>query len=178
MPSDLQYMNESTYPDVEKDHAASVSYMDASVGKLIAGLDLSNTFEFFVSDNGAHEEGGHNHTFFNSIQFTGGLRGFKRSLYEGGVRSPSMVAGPGIAPGTRSDVPWAFWDILPTFAELAGATNKIGGSIDGVSFAKQILLLKEEEGDESESGEAPPRNWPDAHERVYSATRGLQRRGC
>lgn len=177
VPSDLQYMNESTYPDVEKDHAASVSYMDASVGKLIAGLDLSNTFVFFVSDNGAHEEGGHNHTFFNS---TGGLRGFKRSLYEGGVRSPSMVAGPGIAPGTRSDVPWAFWDILPTFAELAGATDKIGGSIDGVSFAKQILLLKEEEGDESESGEAPPRNWTGywtwgdgkTHTKGYTVRRG------
>ena len=69
--------NESTYPDVEKDHAASVSYIDASVEKRIAGLDLSNTFMFLVSDNGAHEDSGHNHRFFNS---TGGLRVFKRSV--------------------------------------------------------------------------------------------------
>lgn len=143
--------------------------MDASVGKLVAGLDLSNTFVFFVSDNGAHEEGGHNHTFFNS---TGGLRGFKRSLYEGGVRSPSMVAGPGIAPGTRSAVPWAFWDILPTFAELAGAIGKIGGPIDGVSFAKQMLL--------DVGHGVTPRNWTGywtwgdgpTHTKGYTVRRG------
>jgi arylsulfatase A len=140
VPSDLQYASEA-YPDVEKDHAASVSYMDASIGRLVGGLDLENTLVFFVSDNGAHEEGGHNHTFFNS---TAGLRGFKRSLYEGGVRSPSMVAGLGVPRGTRSQRPWAFWDLLPTLAELAMANvssaEQVGAAgldgIDGVSFAQ------------------------------------------
>ena len=134
VPSDLQYAGED-YPDVEKDHAASVSYMDASVGRLVAGLDLASTFVFFVSDNGAHEEGGHNHTFFNS---TAGLRGFKRSLYEGGVRSPSMVVGPGVPRGARSRLPWAFWDLLPTFAELANASGAVGTAVDGASIAGEL----------------------------------------
>lgn len=133
VPSDLQYGTED-YPDVEKDHAASVSYMDAPIGRLVAGINLQNTFVFFVSDNGAHEEGGHSHTFFNS---TAGLRGFKRSLYEGGVRSPSMVVGPGVPRGMRSRRPWAFWDLLPTFAELANASAQVGAGGDGVSFAME-----------------------------------------
>ena len=67
--------------------------------------------------------------FFNS---TGGLSGHKRSLLEGGVRSPSMVRWPGtLAKGRSSELPWAFWDVLPTvqdrdgrpvFAGILGAT--------------------------------------------------------
>ena len=69
------------------------------------GLE-SNTVVFFASDNCAHNEGGHDHTFFNS---TGGLRGFKRSFYEGGVRSPSIVRWPGNVPAGRvSHTPWFF----------------------------------------------------------------------
>jgi arylsulfatase A len=135
VPSDLQYAS-TGYPDVEKDHAASISYMDASIRRLVAGLDLRSTFVFFVSDNGAHEEGGHNHSFYNS---TAGLRGFKRSLYEGGVRSPSMVIGPGVPAGTRSRLPWAFWDLLPTFAELAKAPTTQLPGIDGVSIAQELM---------------------------------------
>ena len=67
---------------------------------------------FFASDNGAHNEGGHNVHFFNS---TGGLRGFKRSYYEGGIRSPSIVRWPGVtSAGSRSATPWAFWCAAPS----------------------------------------------------------------
>jgi arylsulfatase A-like enzyme len=135
VPSDLQYASEADWPDVEKDHAASVSYMDRSVAKLVDGLALESTLVFFVSDNGAHEEGGHDHTFFNS---TAGLRGFKRSLYGGGVRSPSMVVGPGVPAGTRSNLTWGFWDLLPAIADLANASGSVGAGIDGVSFAAEI----------------------------------------
>ena len=90
---------------------------------------------FFASDNGAHLEGGHSYTFFNS---TGGLLGHKRSLYEGGMRSPSMVRWPGtISPGIVSDFQWAFWDFMPTAAELSGGTA--AANIDGVSIVPTLM---------------------------------------
>ena len=61
------------------------------------------------SDNGAHNEGGHSYKFFDS---TGPLRGYKRSLYEGGIRSPSLIRWKGKIPAQQqSAYPWAFWDV-------------------------------------------------------------------
>jgi len=114
--------------------------MDSKVGEIIQllknlGID-DETIIFFASDNGAHTEGGngedgvHDHRFFDS---TGGLRGQKRSLYEGGVRSPSMVRWPGaIRRGSRSDLQWAFWDAFPTIAALAEAP--VAEHLDGINF--------------------------------------------
>ena len=91
VPSDGQYAKE-TWPDVEKDHAAVITYLDNYVGEMVNTIsDLGvekNTIMFFASDNGAHLEGGHSYHFFNS---TGGLLGHKRSLYEGGVRPCASV---------------------------------------------------------------------------------------
>lgn len=79
---------------------------------------------------------GHDYKFFNS---TGGLLGHKRSLYEGGVRSPSMVRWPGTVPANEhSSYMWAFWDIMPTLAELSGATVP-NPDIDGVSFVDTLM---------------------------------------
>ena len=70
--------------------------------------EMELTHGYSASDNGAHNEGFHKVTFFNS---TGGLRGFKRSLYEGGVRSPTLMRWPKtIEAGRRSSLRWAFWD--------------------------------------------------------------------
>jgi len=137
-PSQLHY-KDKPWPDVEKDHAAVVTLLDSKVGHLLQTLrDLGverNTVVFFASDNGAHVEGGHMAQFFKS---TGGLRGQKRSLYEGGVRSPSMVQWPAaIQAGRISDYAWAFWDVLPTLAELAGV--KAPPDIDGVSIVPTLL---------------------------------------
>ena len=141
VPTDLQYGNEP-WPNVERDHAGTITYMDAFVGDLFSnikrlGID-NDTIVFFASDNGAHLEGGHNVHFFNS---TGGLNGHKRSLYEGGVRSPSMVRWPGkIAPGQVSSFQWAFWDAMPTFAELAGVeASTLPKDIDGISIVPTLL---------------------------------------
>ena len=133
MPSDGQYAQES-WPNVEKDHAAVVTYLDRNIGEILTLLETlnveENTLVIFASDNGAHNEGGHDHAFFNS---TGGLRGFKRSLYEGGYRSPTMVRWPNVvAPNTESDYAWAFWDIMPTFAEIAGVP--VPAETDGISI--------------------------------------------
>ena len=100
------------------------------------GVD-DDTIVFFASDNGAHLEGGHSIAFFNS---TGGLRGHKRSYYEGGVRSPTLARWPGhIAAGAVSGETWAFWDVLPTFAELAGAKGAVPAGLDGSSIVPTLL---------------------------------------
>lgn len=139
VPSDLHYHLEP-WPDVEKDHAASVTYLDVKVGQLMSQLKVlgidDKTVVFFASDNGAHQEVGHSHKFFDS---TGGLSGHKASLREGGVRSPTMVRWPGvIQPGQTSDFRWAFWDALPTFAELAGAD---GGDLPTAMTGMSIVPM-------------------------------------
>lgn len=138
VPSDMAYGNQS-WPAVEKDHAAVISYLDAKVGDLLARLKSlridEKTLVFFASDNGAHKEGGHQIAFFNS---TGGLSGHKRSLLEGGVRSPSMVRWPGglAKPGRSSELPWAFWDVLPTVQDLLGLP--LSPSTDGISILPEL----------------------------------------
>ena len=123
-----------------------MTYLDNSIGKLFdvlkqKNLDDESTLIFFASDNGAHNEGTHDVTFFNS---TGGLRGFKRSLYEGGVRSPTMVRWKNVVPENRvSTYPWAFWDIHATLTDLTGSENE--DTTDGLSILK---ALKGEERDE------------------------------
>jgi arylsulfatase A-like enzyme len=98
------------------------------------GLD-ADTIIFFTSDNGPHKEGGADPAFFRS---SGPLRGIKRDLYEGGIRVPMIVRWPGhIKPGSVSDYPWAFWDFLPTAADLAGAAAP--KDLDGVSVLPVLL---------------------------------------
>ncbi|GAB4022048.1 arylsulfatase [Spirosoma migulaei] len=119
--------------------AAMVARLDLYVGQVIAklkakGLD-KNTLVIFTSDNGPHIEGGADPTFFNS---SGGFRGVKRDLYEGGIREPFVARWPGvIKPGSRNDFIGAFWDLLPTFTELAGAQTP--ARIDGISFVPSLL---------------------------------------
>jgi arylsulfatase A-like enzyme len=137
VPTDGIYSNQS-WPDVERDHASVITYLDNYVGELLSlvqslGID-EQTIIFFASDNGAHLEGGHSYKFFNS---TGGLLGHKRSLYEGGVRSPTMVRWPGTIKPAVSSFRWAFWDFMPTAAELAH--GKVPGNIDGVSSVPTLL---------------------------------------
>ncbi|MEO7653458.1 MAG: arylsulfatase [Bryobacteraceae bacterium] len=133
VPEDAPYSGES-WPQVEKNFAAIVTRLDRDIGRILAklasqGLD-KDTLVIFTSDNGPHREGGHDPDFFDS---NGPLRGIKRDLYEGGIRVPAMARWPGvIKAGQVSGVPWAFWDILPTAAEIAGVAAPRG--LDGVSL--------------------------------------------
>ena len=140
VPSDGPFAD-TTWPDVERDHAAMISsYLDKDFGRLMMllkqlGID-NDTIVWFASDNGAHNEGGHSHTFFNS---TGPLRGFKRSLYEGGVRTPQIIRWPNkINPNTQTDLITTFIDFFPTVAELAAA-QQIPSDIDGLSIVPTLL---------------------------------------
>lgn len=127
------------WPDVEKGQAAMITRMDTDIGRLVALLrELkidNNTLIVFTSDNGPHSEGGHQHEYFDA---NGPLRGFKRDLYEGGIRVPTIAWWPGrIQPGTASDEPLAGYDWMSTACELAGVSAPQG--IDGISFVPTLL---------------------------------------
>lgn len=118
--------------------AAMVSRIDKYVGEIVQVLEelgiAENTLIMFTSDNGPHEEGGADPEFFNS---SGGLRGVKRDLYEGGIRVPMIASWPGtIEKGRISDHVSAFWDVLPTLAGLAGFEPPQN---DGISFLPTLL---------------------------------------
>ncbi len=125
---------EKDWPNPEKGFAAMITHMDRDVGRLLdllKELDLDDeTLVLFTSDNGPHQEGGHKHEFFDS---NGPLKGYKRSMHEGGIRVPLIARYPGkVAPGTESDLPSAFWDFLPTACEIAGVEPP--QDIDGISY--------------------------------------------
>jgi arylsulfatase A-like enzyme len=138
VPSDAPYSDEA-WPQVEKNKAAMITRLDSSVGAILETLKRShlenNTLVLFSSDNGPHQEGGVDPKFFNS---SGPLRGIKRDLYEGGIRVPLMARWPGmIKPRQTSSEICAFWDFLPTVAELAG--TKPPPNLDGISIAPTLL---------------------------------------
>ena len=118
--------------------AAMVQRIDLYVGQIMGILKelgiAENTLIMFTSDNGPHQEGGADPDFFNS---SGSLRGVKRDLYEGGVRVPFIVSWPGsVEAGTISDHISAFWDVLPTVADLTGFQLD---ETDGISFLPELL---------------------------------------
>ena len=115
--------------------AAMVTRLDKYVGELVAKLKelgvYDNTIILFASDNGPHQEGGADPDFFNS---NGPWRGYKRDLYEGGVRVPMIVSWPGhIAPGTDSDFMCTFWDMMPTFRTVLDRDAQVA-DMDGISL--------------------------------------------
>jgi arylsulfatase A-like enzyme len=126
----------------EKSYAAQVSRIDSDVGEL---LDLlkelaidDNTLVIITGDNGSsfapESKIGKR---FN--QAANGLRGFKRGLYEGALRQACIARWPGTVPAGRvSDEPWAFWDFLPTAAQLAGAAVPAECKTDGLSLVAHL----------------------------------------
>jgi len=126
------------WPEPEKGFAAMLHNIDRDMGRLFAKLkelDLDdNTLVVFTSDNGPHQEGGHKADFFDS---NGPLRGKKRDLYEGGIRSPTIVRWPGhVAAGSQSDHISGFQDWFATFGAIAGLSVE---TEDGISLFPTLL---------------------------------------
>lgn len=131
------------WTETQKNYAAMVTRLDSDVGRLLALLKElqidENTLVMLAGDNGSSfdpkSEVG---KLFE--QAANGLRGFKRGLYEGALRQAALARWPGQVPAGRvTDEAWAFWDFLPTAAELAGAEIPAGRHPDGfslVSFLK------------------------------------------
>ncbi len=122
---------------------AMVEHLDTGIGQVMQllkelGID-DNTLVIFTSDNGPHREGGHNPDFWNS---NGPLKGIKRDLYEGGIRAPFLARWPGqIKAGTTSQHISAFWDMLPTFCDMAKIRTP--KNIDGISMLPTLLGKKQ-----------------------------------
>ncbi|HEX3602394.1 MAG TPA: sulfatase-like hydrolase/transferase, partial [Lacipirellulaceae bacterium] len=136
-----QYAN-MPWTDQEKEYAAMITRMDASVGSLMAKLKdpngdgntsdsiLNNTLVVFTSDNGASTEDGAPRDFFDA---NGPYRGGKFELYEGGIHMPQVAYWPGtIAPGSTTDYRTDLTDFMATSADLAGVDAPVG--IDGTSL--------------------------------------------
>ena len=132
--------SKKTWPEEIKNYAAMVALVDKDVGRVMQKLkDLGiadNTLVIFSSDNGANDE------CIQPLGSTGGLRGYKRMLYEGGIRAPFIARWPGkIQPGTTSDMLTTFVDFMPTVADVIGAAAPSG--TDGISILPTLLGQKQ-----------------------------------
>ena len=141
-------------------YAAMVTRMDRNIGRILdavqeAGLE-QETIVIFTSDNGStFDLGGYDRKFFNG---TGGLRGHKCNLYEGGIRVPLVVSWPGhVKAGTRSDVPVANWDFFPTIMGMADAQSN--ASMDGIDISPVLLGTGEAPATRTSLLGIPPRWW-------------------
>ncbi|MFI3321134.1 MAG: arylsulfatase [Rikenellaceae bacterium] len=136
---DFDTMPYCSQPEARATYAAMVERVDKYVGEIVAELEkqgiLDNTLIMFSSDNGVHIEGGADPDFFDG---NGPFRGYKRDFTEGGVHVPFIANWNGKIPaGSSSDHVSAFWDMLPTFAEIAGVELK--GDIDGISMTPTLF---------------------------------------
>ena len=138
---DYEHRGYLPHPTPRAGYAAMITHMDQGIGQIMdrleaLGLD-ENTLVMFSSDNGPtfNRLGGSDSDFFASAQAFKGLKG---SLYEGGIRVPFIARWPGkIEAGTESDHISAFWDIMPTVADLTG--TQAPEDIDGISLAPTLL---------------------------------------
>ena len=129
---DDDYLPTAGMPQAKKNsswrlqYAAMVDEVDEGLGAVVAAVEksgqLENTYIIFTSDNGG------------GLNPNGTLRGGKANLYEGGLRVPFVVAGPGVQKGIQCDIPIAQWDLLPTLHDCAGNNRPLPGGLDGGSL--------------------------------------------
>lgn len=155
----------------EKGHAAYCTLADRLIGETLSLLEQLNlddrTIVFFCSDNGAPGR-------WKQLNSSGGLRGEKGQLYEGGIRTPLIARWPTrIAAGRVSDAPVYSPDILPTLAALTGSAAHVPAGVDGVSLVAELL----------DRGTPVPRDrhlyweWNGAHFAAYEPKFQAVRRG-
>jgi len=140
--NDLGIYRDKPWTKEQKSYAAQVSRLDRDVGQLLGllkelGIE-ERTLVMLAGDNGSSFAP---QSPIGSLfkQAANGLRGYKRGLYEGALRQAAVARWPGTVPaGNVNDEPWAFWDFLPTAAELAGAAIPAECRTDGVSLVSML----------------------------------------
>ncbi len=139
---DLGIYADEPWSAQQKAYAAQVTRIDTDMGELVDTLRelgiAEDTLIIFSGDNGSsfspESEIGKRFD-----QASNGLRGYKRGMYEGALRQAAFAWWPGTVPAGRvDDQPWAFWDIMPTFVELSGATPPEGYETDGKSLVEYL----------------------------------------
>jgi arylsulfatase A len=136
LPIETDPRFQQPYQDLDEDfrqHHGNITQLDFAFGRLMQTLDqqqlAESTFVFFTSDNGPEGDGTRGRTRGS----TGGLRGRKRSMYEGGIRVPGIARWPGrIAPGTTADAPVIGSDLFPTVLGICGVKPPGDRVLDGV----------------------------------------------
>ena len=150
-PEDRTYVDKNRHyadqPYPRAAYAGMITRLDSYVGKIMASLNekgLDNdTIVFFTSDNGSATALWNDGNYFES---TGGLRGHKQNMYEGGIRVPMIARWPGkIAAGTVNKMPWMFEDFFPTALDIAGAPPVTG--LDGRSILPTLLGKKQQQAE-------------------------------
>ena len=129
-PTDKEYKKHF----LQWQYAAMIEETDVSLSAILDVLkdskELDNTYVIFTSDNG----GGVGRRDEAGDRFQGPLQEGKRSTFEGGLRVPFVVSGPGINPGSQCDVPVVQWDLLPTLNDLSGSSLSLPEGVDGGSL--------------------------------------------
>lgn len=136
-----QWYGAQKYPRAA--YAGLVESIDAYTGYIMDALKQKgideNTIVIFSSDNGTHTEGGRRMADVNYFQSSSIYRGVKRDLYNGGIKEPFIIRWPNvIKPNTKNDYTAAFWDLYPTFIELAGGDIS-KENIDGISLKNTLM---------------------------------------
>ena len=107
-------------------YAAMLEEVDQGLGAIMEALaktgQTDNTLVIFTSDNGG------------GLNPNGTLRGGKANLYEGGLRVPFVVAGPGVREGVQCDVAINQWDLLPTLHDYVESEKELPNDLDGGSL--------------------------------------------
>ena len=155
-PAVALYQNKE-WKENYKSYAAMVTLLDRQIGELMELLEslglVENTLIIFSSDNGGGIE-------FKDYHTNGDLRGFKRDLYEGGLRIPMIACWPGKIPAdTEIDLPIYFPDFMPTFADIIDAKPYLPHDIDGKSFYPWLLDPQKEYADRHLYWEYPHYDW-------------------
>ena len=129
------------------EYYANVTYLDHQIGRFLKALDArglrDSTLVFFASDNGPVTTTWRHWWEVNLYGSTGGLRGRKADLYEGGIREPAIIRWPGrVEAGAVSDAVVSGYDLLPTIVSLLGLEPPPDRPIDGEDFSS--ILAGEE----------------------------------
>ena len=146
-PQSYQHFSKKPSSDIHRNvaFAGMTADLDAAVGEILDHLtDLNlqrRTYVIYMADNGAvpwippdREKHLVNPNRLTTRSRNHPLRSGKWTLYEGGIRVPFLVRGPGVLPGSHTEVPIVGWDLLPTIASIAGYRGPFPDDLDGGSF--------------------------------------------
>jgi arylsulfatase A len=177
-PDEPPYTGGKGYVSCERPlatYAAMITRMDRELGRIVAVLEevgvADDTIFVFSSDNGAASPGAGGLDTAR-VASNAGMRDWKGSPYEGGLRVPAVAVWPGRIPAGRTiDAPTGFEDWLPTLLELVGLASRVPQGLDGTSLAGPLRGESAAVADRTLYRELTERNWQTAVQGRWKAVR-------